>query len=81
MSLAIYSLVAELVAGADFIVRVVMAVALFVARLVVDESFLEQVIGVVEASVVVTFVVLVELYAPDHLDPGSLISWIKDIHF
>jgi len=44
------------------------AAAAAVAVLVVNEAFLEEVIGVFEAAVVMAVVMFVKLYRPDHVD-------------
>jgi hypothetical protein len=48
-------------------------VARFVALLVIDKSFLEQLIGVVETSVVMSLVMLVKLNRPDHVNTSTFI--------
>ena len=52
---------------------VVIAAAAAVAMFVVNEAFLEQVIGIVQPAVVVSLVVLVKLYRTDHIHAGPLL--------
>ena len=58
----------------DSVVVVVLAAAAAaaaVAVFVVDESFLGEVVGVLETAVVVSVVMLIELYRPNHVHPST----------
>ena len=62
------------------VVVVIRAATAAVAVLVVNETLLEEVVGVLQSAVVMSIMVLVELNRPDHVDARSFLLLACNSH-